>query len=63
MAPTHLPARFVTSALSVDDSASKASSRKESSNEAMTDDDRYPGSFFRIPGVPVPGKTSWSVVK
>jgi hypothetical protein len=24
-------------------------------------DDRYPGSFFRIPGVPVPGKTTWSL--
>jgi hypothetical protein len=27
------------------------------------DDDRFPGSFFRIPGVPQPGKTTWSVVK
>jgi hypothetical protein len=26
-------------------------------------DDRYPGSFFRVPGVPVPGKTAWSIVK
>jgi hypothetical protein len=25
------------------------------------DDDRYPGSFFRIPGMAVPGKTSWSL--
>jgi len=24
-------------------------------------DDRYPGSFFRIPGIPVPGKTTWSL--
>ncbi|MCL7423200.1 MAG: hypothetical protein M8364_20130 [Methylobacter sp.] len=24
-------------------------------------DDRYPGSFFRIPAPPVPGKTSWSL--
>lgn len=24
-------------------------------------DDRYPGTFFRIPGVPVPGKTTWSL--
>ncbi len=63
MAPIHRPARLAKSALSIDDSASKASSRKDSSNEATADDDRYPGSFFRIPGVPVPGKTSWSVVK
>lgn len=27
------------------------------------DDDRYPGSFFRIPGVPAPGKTTWSANK
>ena len=26
-------------------------------------DDRYPGSFFRIPGVPTPGKTTWSLAK
>lgn len=25
------------------------------------DDDRYPGSFFRIPAPPVPGKTGWSL--
>jgi hypothetical protein len=24
-------------------------------------DDRYPGSFFRIPGQPMPGKTTWSI--
>jgi len=26
-------------------------------------DDRYPGSFFRVPGVPAPGKTKWSLAK
>ncbi len=26
-------------------------------------DDRYPGSYFRIPGVPMPGKTTWSLKK
>lgn len=25
------------------------------------DDDRYPGSFFRTPGVPTPGKTIWGI--
>ncbi|MDD5411630.1 MAG: hypothetical protein PHF31_09495 [Methylobacter sp.] len=25
------------------------------------DDDRYPGSFFRIPAPPMPGKTGWSL--
>ena len=24
-------------------------------------DDRYPGTFFRVPRMPVPGKTSWSL--
>lgn len=28
---------------------------------AYVDDDRYPGSFFRIPGAPIPGKTTWSI--
>jgi hypothetical protein len=27
------------------------------------EDDRYPGSFFRVPGVPRPGKTTWSLTK
>jgi len=29
--------------------------------ELPLDDDRYPGSFFRIPAPPVPGKTGWSL--
>jgi len=29
--------------------------------EIPDQDDRYPGSFFRIPGIPVPGKTAWSI--
>lgn len=28
-----------------------------------SEDDRYPGTFFRIPGIPVPGKTTWTVSK
>jgi hypothetical protein len=27
------------------------------------DDDRFPGSFFRIPGLPEPGRTTWSLTK
>ncbi|MDD2762293.1 MAG: hypothetical protein PHH11_18595 [Methylomonas sp.] len=27
------------------------------------DDERYPGSFFRVPGVPKPGQTTWSIAK
>ncbi len=30
---------------------------------AVSDDERYPGSFFRVPGVPTPGKTTWSLSK
>jgi hypothetical protein len=26
-------------------------------------DERFPGSFFRIPGVPVPGKTGWRLAE
>lgn len=24
-------------------------------------DDRFPGSFFRVPGIPSPGRTAWSL--
>ena len=30
---------------------------------SVTEDDRYPGTFFRVPGVPVPGKTGWSITQ
>lgn len=26
-------------------------------------DDRYPGTFFRIPGLPTPGSTAWSLTE
>ena len=29
--------------------------------EIPNQDDRYPGSFFRIPGPPALGKTGWSL--
>jgi hypothetical protein len=29
--------------------------------EIRDQDDLYPGSFFRIPGTPILGKTTWSV--
>ncbi len=29
--------------------------------EAPEQDDRYPGTFFRIPGMPVIGETTWSI--
>ena len=24
-------------------------------------DDEYPGTFFRVPGTPIPGQTCWSL--
>lgn len=29
--------------------------------ELPVDDERYPGSFFRKPAPPAPGKTGWSL--
>jgi len=34
---------------------------KDTADRPLQDDDRYPGSFFRIPSPPVPGKTGWSL--
>ena len=31
--------------------------------QAQEQDERYPGTFFRVPGVPMPGKTTWSLAK
>jgi hypothetical protein len=31
------------------------------SEEIPDQDDRYPGSFFRVPGPPSLGKTGWSL--
>ncbi len=39
-------------------------SRDQELKESMKipdQDDRYPGSFFRIPGPPALGKTGWSL--
>jgi hypothetical protein len=33
----------------------------DSNWEIPDQDDRYPGSFFRVAGVPRPGKTAWSL--
>lgn len=29
--------------------------------ELPVEDERYPGSFFKVPGIPQPGKTSWRI--
>ena len=38
---------------------SKNTVEKDQSKELPFEDDLYPGSFFRVPGVPRPGKTAW----
>jgi hypothetical protein len=32
-------------------------------HHSVPGDDRYPGTFFRVPGRPVPGKTAWSLIQ
>lgn len=34
-------------------------SEKTQVNDLPIEDDRYPGSFFKVPGTPRPGKTAW----
>ena len=36
---------------------------KQALTQPDAPDERYPGSFFRVPGLPMPGKTTWSLVK
>lgn len=43
--------------------ADSATGHSTNSVAVHVQDDRYPGSFFRVPGVPMPGKTTWSIVK
>ncbi len=31
-------------------------------DEYHEQDDDYPGSFFRVPGTPVPGQTGWTLL-
>lgn len=40
----------------------KAIAKQALHNDTLPDE-RYPGTFFRVPGVPLPGKTTWSLVK
>ncbi len=35
--------------------------KKQDAKELPFEDDRYPGSFFKVPGVPQPGKTGWRI--
>ncbi|MGD0962083.1 MAG: hypothetical protein ABSB19_19915 [Methylomonas sp.] len=43
--------------------ATEKTAAKQLLPEANLPDERYPGTFFRIPGLPIPGKTTWSLVK
>ena len=45
------------------ESTAKADAVQQYQPHQDVPDDRYPGTFFRIPGVPTPGKTTWSLVK
>jgi hypothetical protein len=48
---------------SVQASQAKLETQQHSLPQQDMQDDRYPGSFFRVPGVPTPGKTTWSLAK
>jgi hypothetical protein len=37
--------------------------QKQPMTQHEAPDERFPGTFFRVPGVPMPGKTTWSLVK
>lgn len=63
MAIIHQSQRLPKPALSLDNQTDSASEQEPMPIGLIADDDRFPGSFFRIPGVPSPGKTTWSLVK
>lgn len=44
-------------------STAKVDVPQHNSAQHEVPDDRYPGTFFRVPGVPMPGKTTWSLAK
>jgi len=44
-------------------SNAQSAAPKQPLNQYDAPDERYPGTFFRVPGVPMPGKTTWSLVK
>lgn len=41
----------------------KVAAPQPNSPQHEVQDERYPGTFFRVPGVPIPGKTTWSIVR
>ena len=63
MAPICKTQQLVKSAVAINDQADVVSEQKSLSTGSIEGDDRFPGSFFRIPGVPSPRKTTWSLSK
>lgn len=63
MAHIYQSQHTIQSDLLLSDQTVKANSQNPAADGLIEDDDRFPGSFFRIPGVPSPGKTTWSLVK
>lgn len=63
MAPIYKTQRLAKSTLSFNDQTDVANEQKPMSTGSVEGDDRFPGSFFRIPGVPSPGKTTWSLTE
>ena len=41
--------------------APTAETKKQPANHLPFEDDRYPGSFFKVPGTPKPGRTAWRI--
>jgi len=63
MAPIYKTQRLAKSTLSLNDQTNASNVQKAMSTGLVEGDDRFPGSFFRIPGVPSPGKTTWSLTE
>lgn len=38
-----------------------ADPKKQPGTDMPFEDDRFPGSFFKVPGTPRPGKTAWRI--
>lgn len=63
MAPAYKSQRIAKSKLTLNDQMKADDEQKMMSVGMVEGDDRFPGSFFRIPGVPSPGKTTWSLTE
>lgn len=63
MAPVYKTQRLAKSTVAISDQTDVANDQKSMSTGSVEGDDRFPGSFFRIPGVPSPGKTTWSLTE